>query len=177
MRAWLPFALYAFLGLAAGLALLWWLMDHRRGTAWAVSVIRDRFPDVAQVSPTGLREWLTDEARAVPVLVDARSDEEYAVSHLAGALHVDAETVEDEALRKWDPQQQYVVYCSAGYRACNLARRLHQAGIPQVTNLEGGIFAWANAGHPVQRDGQAVQAVHSYHRLFSRLLKRERRQP
>jgi rhodanese-related sulfurtransferase len=177
MPIWTRYTLYGFAGLSAVAGLLWWMMDHRRGTAWAVSVIRDRFPEVPQMSPAGLQEWLADETRPAPILVDARSDEEYAVSHLAGALHVNVETVDEDVLKKLDPQSRYVIYCAAGYRACELARRMHDAGIRQVSNLEGGIFAWANEGYPVQRDGQEVQAVHSYHRLFSRMLKPERRQP
>lgn len=169
--------MYGFAGLSAVAGLLWWMMDHRRGTAWAVSLIRDRFPEVPQLSPAGLQQWLEDETRPAPVLVDARSDDEFAVSHLAGAVHLDIESVSEESLKKLDPKSRYVVYCSAGYRACELARRMHGAEIRQVSNLEGGIFAWANEGYPVQRDGQEVQAVHSYHRLFSRMLKPERRQP
>lgn len=176
MRIWTHFALYALGGLGAAAMLLWWFMDHRHGTAWAISVVRDRFPDVAQLSVAELERWVAGEAGSRPVLLDARSTEEYAVSHLPGALSLPVKTVTDETLRELAASAPYVVYCSAGYRACELARRLHQAGIHQVQNLEGGIFAWANAGHPVHRAGQPVQAVHAYHRLFSRLLKPERRQ-
>jgi len=177
MTTTLKIALYslAFLGLAGGV--LWWIMDHRRGTAWAVSVIQDRFPDVPQISAADLQEWLNDGQRGPPMLIDARSDEEHEVSHLPGALHLNVETVTTEALQKLDPAKPYVVYCAAGYRACQLARQMHSAGIKDVRNLEGGIFAWANDGHEVQKGDQPVQQVHSYHRLFARLLKPERRQP
>lgn len=177
MRIWTHPALYALGGLGAAAMLLWWFMDHRHGTAWAISVVRDRFPDVAQLSVAELERLVAGEAGSRPVLLDARSTEEYAVSHLPGAVSLPVETVKDETHRELAASASYVVYCSAGYRACELARRLHQAGIHQVQNLEGGIFAWANAGHPVHRAGQPAQAVHAYHRLFSRLLKPERRQP
>jgi rhodanese-related sulfurtransferase len=65
---------------------LWWLADHRRGIAWAVSVVRDRFPDVSQLSTSSLDAWLRDAQRPAPQLVDARSEEEFVVSHLPGAL-------------------------------------------------------------------------------------------
>ena len=64
-----------------------------------------------------------------------------------------------------------VIHCSAGYRGATLARRLQNAGRRDVWNLAGGIFAWANANLPVERDGQPTQRVHPYSRLFSRLLK------
>lgn len=177
MTTTLKIALYslAFLSLAGGV--LWWIMDHRRGTAWAVSVIRDRFPDVPQLTPADLQHWLNDGQPGPPVLIDARSDEEHEVSHLPDTLHLNVETVTPEALQKLDPARPYVVYCAAGYRACRLARQMHAAGIKDVRNLEGGIFAWANDDHVVQKGGHTVQQVHSYHRLFTRLLKPEHRQP
>lgn len=168
--------LYGLCGLGLACALMWWIMDHRRGTAWAVSVVKRRFPDVAQISPTDLQQWLSDEKRRTPILVDARTDAEFAVSHLPGAIHLNLESATELELQKLDPLRTHVVYCSAGYRACQLARKMQSVGMLDVRNLEGGIFAWANEGHPVQRGGQIVQEVHSYHRLFSRLLKSERRQ-
>jgi hypothetical protein len=66
---------------------LWWFADHRRGIAWAVSVVRGRFPDVSHLSPSALDAWLRDAERPAPQIVDARSAEEFAVSHLPGAQH------------------------------------------------------------------------------------------
>lgn len=35
---------------------LWGFADHRRGVAWAVAVVRARFPDVSHLSPSSLGE-------------------------------------------------------------------------------------------------------------------------
>lgn len=166
----LIFATLACVGLA-GLA-LWWLADHRRGIAWAVSVVRDRFPDVSHLSPSSLDDWLRDSARTAPQLVDARSEEEFAVSHLPGARRIGSESTASAALSVLDTDRQIIIYCAAGYRGATLARRLQDAGRRDVWNLEGGIFAWANAGLPLERDGQPVERVHPYLRIFSRLLRR-----
>jgi rhodanese-related sulfurtransferase len=160
----------------AGLA-LWWFADHRRGIAWAVSVVRDRFPDVSHLSPSALDAWLRDAQRTPPQIVDARSEEEFAVSHLASARRIDPESNASAALSTLDPDRPIVIYCSAGYRGATLARRLQDAGRRDVWNLEGGIFAWANAGLPLERAGQNTQRVHPYSRLFTRLLKRQRSDP
>ena len=154
----------------AGVA-LWWLADHRRGIAWAVSVVRARFPDVLHLSPTSLEEWLRDAARTPPQLVDARSEEEFGVSHLTGAVRIDPEATASAALDRLDPDRPVVVSCSAGYRGATLACRLQEAGRHDVWNLEGGIFAWANSGLPLDRNGMPAQRVHPYLRIFSRLLK------
>jgi len=154
----------------AGLA-LWWLADYRRGIAWAVSVVRGRFPDVSHLSPAALDAWLRDAQRPAPQLIDTRSEEEYAVSHLPNARHVDHGAPASVILSALDPERPIVIYCSAGYRGAKLARRLQDAGRREVWNLEGGIFAWANAQFPLERDGRPVERVHPYSRFFSRLLR------
>lgn len=166
---------FAALG-CAGLAslVLWWFADPRRGMAWAVSVLRDRFPDVSHLSPSSLDTWLHDAQRPAPQIVDARSEEEFAVSHLPGARRMDPESTASTALASLDPERPAVLYCSAGHRASTLARRLQSAGRHDLWNLEGGIFAWANAGLPLECAGQPVQRVHPYLRIFSRLLKRQK---
>lgn len=150
---------------------LWWLADHRRGIAWAVSVVRARFPDVSHLSPSSLDAWLRDAQRPAPQLVDARSEEEFALSHLVSARRIDPETTAAAALSALDPERPIVIYCAAGYRGATLAHRIQNAGRRDVWNLAGGIFAWANANLPVERDGQPTQRVHPYSRIFSRLLK------
>ena len=154
----------------AGLA-LWWLADHRRGIAWAVSVVRGRFPDVSHLSPSAFDAWLGDTQRPAPQIVDARSEVEFAVSHLPNARRIGPESTAATALSTLDPERPIVIYCSAGYRGATLARRLQNAGRRDVWNLEGGIFAWANAGLPIERAGQNTQRVHPYSRFFTRLLK------
>ena len=154
----------------AGLA-LWWLADHRRGIAWAVFVVRRRFPNVSHLSPASLAAWLRDAQRPAPQLVDARSEKEFAVSHLPGARRIGPESTASAALSALDPKRPIILYCSAGYRGATLARRLQNAGRGDVWNLEGGIFAWANAQLPVDRDGHPAQRVHPYSRIFSRLLR------
>ncbi len=157
----------------AGFA-LWWLADHRRGIAWAVSVVRRRFPDVSHLSPSSLNEWLRDAQRPAPQIVDARSEEEFAVSHLPGARRIAPESTASAVLSALGPERAIVIYCSAGYRGATLACRLQKAGRRDVWNLEGGIFAWANANFPLENHGQPVQRVHPYSRFFTRLLKTQK---
>ena len=157
--------------LGFGAIALWWIADHRRGVAWAVAVVRDRFPDVTHLPPRDLAAWLADPARPAPLLLDARSEDEFAVSHLAGALRIDSAAFGDVV----GHGRPVVVYCSAGYRGSQVARRLREAGATEVANLEGGIFAWANEGFDVVRNGEKTREVHPYHAIFSRLLRPDRR--
>ena len=139
--------------------------------AWAVRVVRHRFPDVSHLSPFELDAWLRDNLRRTPQLVDVRSEEEFATSHLPNALHLSSQTTTAKALSILNREQPIVLYCSAGYRGATLARRLQAAGCTDVRNLEGGIFAWANAGLPMERAGKKTRLVHPYSRFFKRFLK------
>ena len=117
-------------------------------------LIRERFPEVPQVSTAELSEWLAAPGGTRPLLLDARESEEFAVSHLPGALLA---TSEDQALAWLQDAEQdrlIVTYCAVGYRSAALAQRLIARGFTNVHNLEGSIFAWANEGRPVYRGEQ-----------------------
>ncbi len=47
--------------------------------------IRKKHPDVSQLSTEKLAAWLEDTSREAPLLIDARTQKEYRVSHLPGA--------------------------------------------------------------------------------------------
>ena len=135
--------------------------------------VREEFPDVPRVSVDELVPLLAAPDGEAPLLLDVREPEEYAVSHLPGAVR--ASTL-DEALavlERADPERPVVVYCSVGYRSAQLAHQLAEAGHPGVRNLEGSIFAWANSGHPVVRGGREVHEVHPYDRRWGQLLRRD----
>jgi rhodanese-related sulfurtransferase len=137
----------------------------------AVSVVRGRFPDVSHLSPPALDAWLRDAHRPAPQIVDARSEEEFEVSHLATARRIDPESKASTALSTLSTQSAPSSSIVQRSSRSDLARRLQNAGRRDVWNLEGGIFAWANAGLPVERAGQNTRRVHPYSRFFTRLLK------
>ncbi len=140
--------------------------------------IRRRFPDVRQLSTQQLSEWLAKtNAQPRPILVDVRRAEEFAVSHLSGALHVTT-VAEVETLRR-NPAQPIVVYCSVGYRSSALAEKLQKGGMTNIWNLDGSIFAWANEGRPVFRGAEVMASpkVHPYNKKWGQLLKENLRSP
>ena len=122
-----------------------------------------------------LAAWLADGKRTQPVLLDVRAAEEFAVSHLPGARHVDPEA--KAAPLDVAKDAAIVTYCSVGYRSAALAQRLRAAGYTRVRNLDGSIFQWANEDRPLMRDGKPATRVHPYSVLWSGMLKKERRAP
>jgi rhodanese-related sulfurtransferase len=148
--------------IAAGLRRLVWPLLIR----W----IRRRFPDVAVISCEELADRLAGEG-PVPLLIDARGPEEFALSHLAGARRL----AETDALGAAGLARQtaIVVYCSVGYRSARLARSLRQAGFTDVRNLEGSLFRWANLGLPLAGAGSGRTRVHPFHPCWGLLLEPE----
>jgi rhodanese-related sulfurtransferase len=139
--------------------LTWQAVEH---------MIATDYPDVPSISTDSLAERLTKETR--PLLLDARSPEEYAVSHLRGARRVAPSAEAYPALDTLASGRPIVVYCSVGYRSAGVARTLRDQGFTNVANLKGSIFRWANEGRPVYRDGQRVSAVHPYDASWGTLL-------
>lgn len=141
--------------------LTWRAVDH---------MIAANYPDVPSVSTDSLAERLADNTRPQPALLDARSTEEYAVSHLQGARRVDPSADTFPALDTLPSDTPIVVYCSVGYRSAGVVQTLQRQGFRQVANLNGSIFRWANEGRPVYRDGKPVSAVHPYDASWGQLL-------
>ena len=130
--------------------------------------IRDKFPEVKTVTTDELAGWIANEQ--APILLDVRTKDEYAVSHLRNARRALTESEAVEALRGVEPDARVVVYCSVGYRSAKLASALQERGFRDVYNLEGSIFEWANEGRPVYSDGQRVDKVHPYDSKWGKLL-------
>ena len=133
-------------------------------------MIETKFPNVPTITTDSLARRLADTTAARPVLLDARSPEEYAVSHLPEAQQVspDADTI--AGLDTLSRETPVVVYCSVGYRSARITSRLQKQGFTNVSNLKGSIFRWANEGRTVVRDGTPVRSVHPYDDTWGRLL-------
>ena len=132
-------------------------------------LITSDFPDVPHLTTIELAELLSSAPENL-ILLDAREDEEFAVSHLQGAHHVAASKDDAALLSRTDPDAIVVVYCSVGYRSAALVEQLHALGHTHVVNLEGSIFRWASEGRPVYRGSTRVDGVHPYDETWGVLL-------
>lgn len=148
-----------------------------RDAAWpaVLQAIEVAHPDVRRVTTDSLSAWMNTVSVPQPLLLDIRTPEEYAVSHLNGAIRIDPETDDFGALDTLDRDAPIVAYCSVGFRSSATASKLQAAGFTNVTNLEGSIFRWANEGRPVYRAGRQVREVHPFDGAWGRLLDAELR--
>ena len=128
--------------------------------------IAEEYPGVEFVAPETLLSRY--EHGGLPLVVDVREGEEFAVSHLPLALNI--QTGDSLAQRYPDRNTEIVVYCSVGYRAAGVAARLEELGYTRVRNLHHAIFEWANRGYPLVNDSGGTRQVHPYNRAWGSLV-------
>ncbi|WP_319422668.1 rhodanese-like domain-containing protein [Pleurocapsa sp. FMAR1] len=133
-------------------------------------LIRLQFPEIQQLSPKDLAVWLQKDGVSKPLLLDVRTREEYEVSHLKNARLAPSNLEDLIEGGKNDFSTPIVVYCSIGYRSCQIARRLQSMGYQTVFNLSGSIFQWVNENRLVYRDSKPVSVVHPYQKFWQYLL-------
>lgn len=85
-------------------------------------------------------------------LLDVRTPEEFDEGHIAGAALIDVNeaTFLPRALETLDKQRPVAVYCRSGRRSVRAASLLAEQGF-KVTNLNGGVMAWQDAGKALIR--------------------------
>lgn len=154
---------------------------HHRQLPFTLHNVRENvrvlFPSVKQVSPSGLAARLANSDSLV--LLDVRDPQEFAVSHLPGAVRVAPQVDGKSFMEKIDVTNKTVVfYCSVGVRSSKLAQKLQpellRKGAISVFNLDGGIFAWHNEMRPLEEDsGRTTDFVHPFDPKYKSLLKRQ----
>lgn len=126
---------------------------------------------------------LSDMHASEYVLFDVREAEEFAVSHIEGAIWVDPAIDAESFLslyRDLIEGRAIVLYCSVGVRSSRLAKKIqtHEASpisVP-IYNLETGIFGWHNEKRPLVRISQnsanQTDFIHPYNRIWGRMVNR-----
>ena len=102
---------------------------------------------VAELDAAELAEQLASEVP--PYLLDVREPWEWAVSNLSerGARLIPLGELE-ERLGEIPDDRAVVVYCRTGQRSWDAAELMQRAGRDRVSNLRGGILAWAREVEP-----------------------------
>jgi len=91
------------------------------------------------------------------VLLDVRTDSEYAEGHIEGAILIDQKQSDflEKAQAALPKDKKIAIYCRSGRRSANAAEKLAGVGYHCI-NLKGGILAWKEAGKPVTTDAYEV---------------------
>lgn len=124
---------------------------------------------VPQIKSNELENKLSENQK--PILLDTRSEEEFAVSKIKGAEFIDYDNFNKNMVNHIPTDQEIIVYCSVGYRSEKIGEKLRELGYTKVLNLYGGIFDWKNTEHViVNPQGQETDSVHTYNKSWSKWL-------
>lgn len=94
------------------------------------------------ISPEQLKTKL--DAGKKTVLLDVREAWEHELCNIVNSINISMSHVE-EMLNTLKPDDEIVVICHHGMRSFQVATYLENNGYNQITNLEGGIDAWAKS--------------------------------
>jgi phage shock protein E len=84
------------------------------------------------------------------IILDVRTPEEFASGHIEGALNIDFNSGDfANEITRLNPSETYAIYCRSGNRSGQAASIMHKAGFHDVSNLDGGVIDWTNAGLPL----------------------------
>lgn len=87
------------------------------------------------------------------VILDVRTPGEFAESHVAGSVNLDAQSSGFEArLRMLDRAKTYLVYCQTGRRSQRAVQTMERAGFSSVLHMTEGFAGWQKRKLPVSRD-------------------------
>ena len=76
------------------------------------------------------------------VIVDVRTEEEYNEAHIADAICIPNESIEEEAINRLPDKEQLIfVYCRSGNRSKQAAEKLAEQGYKNIVEF-GGIKDW-----------------------------------
>jgi glyoxylase-like metal-dependent hydrolase (beta-lactamase superfamily II)/rhodanese-related sulfurtransferase len=86
------------------------------------------------------------------VILDVREREAYDAGHVPGARHLPRGQLELRVDRDLpDPTARILTYCEFGKISTLAAATLRAMGYTRAVALDGGIKAWREAGHPLER--------------------------
>lgn len=89
-----------------------------------------------------LAAWITDASRPKPLLLDVREPWEFETCHIEGAVPMPMNSVPARHV-ELNADVPIVCICHHGMRSAQVAAFLEHCGFADVTNLTGGVHAWA----------------------------------
>ena len=98
---------------------------------------------MGEVDATALQKILSDGFDGI--LLDVRERDEHAWAHLEGCRLAPLSEFHAH-LPELPREARYLVYCKVGQRSAHAASLMLEAGFRDVTNVQGGILSWIQAG-------------------------------
>lgn len=103
---------------------------------------------VEQIGAADLQSRLG--AAPAPFVLDVRTAEEYAQDgHIAGSVLIPLQEL-DQRLGELPKDQPIVCVCRSGNRSGQACDLLARQGFTRLSNMQGGMNAWKQAGYPYE---------------------------
>lgn len=100
---------------------------------------------IPQLTVTELKERLDRGDRLT--LLDVREGFELEICKITPSLHIPMNQIPTR-YSELNTKDEIVVICRSGQRSNNVANYLRQLGFEKVSNLRGGVLAWADEIDP-----------------------------
>lgn len=91
------------------------------------------------------QEWASQiENDSDAVIIDVRTAEEVNEGYIPNALHLDIFKGQEfiDAVKKFDADKSYYLYCRSGARSGQACSIMNQMGFENTYNLAGGFSKW-----------------------------------
>lgn len=145
---------------------------HREIGAWTVGRWYATTSGAPAINIRSALERMEDEDT---VLVDVRGEDEFAVSHLRGAINIPLDQIEKgKTAASWSHNQLIITYCTIGSRSGRAAEFLQEHGV-RAMSIVGGIVAAAQAEVPLFDDNGPTFAVHVEDGTYAWMLPKDHR--
>jgi len=112
--------------------------DNAQGAAAPMRITADKLSQQIQSSQA-------------PLILDVRSEQEFADGHIPGAMNIPHDQLGDR-LSEIDAAKsdEIVVHCRSGHRAEIAEKILINAGYSDVRDLDGHMNGWQSGGYPIE---------------------------
>ena len=100
-----------------------------------------------QIRARQLADWLSDDSRGKPVLLDVREPWEFETCRIAGSVSMPMRGI-PARYRELKRDAEIVMVCHHGARSFQAGMFLEQMGFTGIVNLHGGVAAWARDVDP-----------------------------
>lgn len=105
--------------------------------------------EAPQISQQSLLAALNSPQNSI-VLLDVRTEAEYNAGHVAGAINISHDTIEENlALLAQHKNSNIVIYCRSGRRTAIAIDVLAKNGFSNLQHLTGDMNGWLEAKLPV----------------------------
>jgi len=107
-------------------------------------------------TPIQLRDFLkeTDKNNLPPLLLDVREPWEFEYCNIEGSVLIpmgELASELDTLVAEIDHEREIIMICHHGIRSRQMGYYMEQAGFKNITNLDGGVEAWAKDVEPTMK--------------------------